>query len=688
MKKIFTYLIPCLVLILSGNTGLFSQTGHLKANNDTIDLVPGIGLTVNLLANDTIPAGDSVRVVPQFPTNILHSGVSGQPGTYVFTARWGFNGNYTGKYFLWNVKDTSIMDTSFADILFRVRDHSYDSLEINNINARFDAKGNNFLGTNGGCFEVPRGSGKHTIYNSVPWIGGLGQDSTLYFANDQFANLTGFPFPDYHAGPLMDTGNYSIYQDTLWNRVWKLRRSDISYHLAHFRDPGYHPIAAIATWPGNGNVSLGQMQEIAPFFDANGNHLYEPMQGDYPLIRGDEAIFFVFNDDDHRAYYPYTKMKIEVHAMAYVFDLPEDSAFKNAIFVNYQVFNRSQRTYYRTAIGMYTDFDIGNYSDDYIGCDVQRSSFYGYNADSSDGSGLAGEYGAHPPAQAVTILGGLRMDPDGIDNPKKDGAGHQLCSESINGMNFGDSIVDNERLGMGFSSAWSNSVLSGTLYPEDCYRTIYNQYYDSLPVNYGGWGQACKYSFPGKTDTLSWGTACTAPYGRPPSYPDSWTMKSYGVFPGDYRALGSSGPFTFHPGDVQEFDVAYIWARDYTGNDSMPSVTKLGQMIDTIRNAWINNKLPNGETFNEGIVHPPASSGRMKLYPNPAFSKVTIDFGKPLREETLFTILSAGGEIVYSQKENPNGNTLSVNVSGFPSGVYLVRVSGREIMTAKLVIIR
>ncbi len=51
-------------------------------------------------------------------------------------------------------------------------------------------------------------------------------------------------------------------------------------------------------------------------------------------------------------------------------------------------------------------------------------------------------YGANPPAQGIVVLGGPYMDADGEDNPSGE------CDESINGVGFGDGIMDNERFGM------------------------------------------------------------------------------------------------------------------------------------------------------------------------------------------------------------------------------------------------
>ena len=222
-------------------------------------------------------------------------------------------------------------------------------LNINNINALFYARGSHFFYQNA-AFEVPKGSGKTSAFSNTMWIGGKDSQGVLHFAGERYRQgpNTGIAgsCPDFYCGPVMDPAYYSAYQDSLWSHVWNLKKTEIEYHKAHYADPGYQPLTDILTWPGNGNTAMGQASQLAPFFDVNGDGIYSPMDGDYPLMRGDQALFFIFNDD--RGPHLETlgnKLGLEFHGMAYAWDLPNDSAFKNTVFLNYQIFNRSQNTY-------------------------------------------------------------------------------------------------------------------------------------------------------------------------------------------------------------------------------------------------------------------------------------------------------------------------------------------------------
>ena len=231
-----------------------------------------------------------------------------------------------------------------------------------------------------------------------------------------------------------------------------------------------------------------------------GDGMYNPWQGDFPLITGDQALYFIFNDD-RRPIHPGEppKMRLEIHGMAYAFDLPNDSAFKNTIFLKYRVINRSPFTYHDTYIGVFNDFDIGYYGDDYTGCDVQRASYYAYNGTPVDGNGKPEAYGVHPPAQAVTILSGSLMDPDNLDNPQFDNLGHQLCNESVNGSFFGDGIEDNERYGLTGATtifpvgSGAPLYMAFPSYPQDYYKYLGSKWLDSIHMVYGGDGQPYRW---------------------------------------------------------------------------------------------------------------------------------------------------------------------------------------------------
>jgi hypothetical protein len=342
-------------------------------------------------------------------------------------------------------------------------------------------------------------------------------------------------------------------------------------------------------------------------------------------------------------------------------------------------------------LGIFTDFKLGFSFDNFIGCDVYRGSYFSYNAFRVDGTGEPSDYGAHPPAQAVTFLAGPSLGPLGTDRPKLDNTGHQLCDESVNGFGFGDGIPDNERLGMSsFVSFHTGNWASYNGLPVNAlqyYGYMISAWADTTLVSYGGdghtgtgaYGPACRYLYPGGSDTLNWGEGCQQPNGAV-----YWTeLTAHKWMCGFRQGLASSGPFTFHPGGMQELDIAYVFARDYTGPDTMPSVTKLGQMIDIVRNSFNTNTLPGGGSF-LGIPEnhiPPTVS--VNVFPNPAHDKVTIEFGSSLQEPVSLRIFNSRGTEIKAIQLMPGTRSYSTSLSSFTEGLFLIQLSGNNIQVTK-----
>jgi hypothetical protein len=104
---------------------------------------------------------------------------------------------------------------------------------------------------------------------------------------------------------------------------------------------------------------------------------------------------------------------------AYAYNCPaipdSDKVINYTTFYSYKIINRTSHVYHNMHIGLYTDVDLGYYSDDYVGCNVDNDFGYGYNGDNYD-EGVQG-YGANPPVISVALLSGPEADAaDAMDN--------------------------------------------------------------------------------------------------------------------------------------------------------------------------------------------------------------------------------------------------------------------------------
>jgi len=140
------------------------------------------------------------------------------------------------------------------------------------------------------------------------------------------------------------------------------------------------------------------------------------------------------------------------------------------LFIHYDILNLFTVDYHDTYINLFADFDLGYSQDDYLGSDVKNGMFYVYNGKAIDDNGQPGSYGEHLPALGLKVIGRPFLPEDGTDNP----AGS--CDNSINGLNFGDNIVDNERLGMTNSFLnFFNDGMEPFVAPD--YYKIYEKYW-------------------------------------------------------------------------------------------------------------------------------------------------------------------------------------------------------------------
>jgi hypothetical protein len=546
----------------------------------------------------------------------------------------------------------------------------YDSIYLNNINARINCFGNHFWDMDGEAhFFVPKETGQTAIFNSAFWIGGLDEQDSLHLAGERYRQLG----EDYWAGPISNA--YDSLYDAKWSHVWNVTREEIEYHQLNWWQSGYECPEDILNWPGNGDIANGQAAFLAPFYDLNNNGMYEPMSGDYPLIRGDQTLFFIFNDArGNHTESGGKNLGIEIHGMAYAFYAPGDSALWNTLFMHYDIINRSNTVYYETSVGVFADTDLPDPWQNYIGSDVQRGMYYCYNVISDLGDKLQGNSGM-PSALGVTILGGPYINPDGEDNA----AGE--CDESINGLNFDDGIIDNERYGMTRFVQYNNAAgaMGDPTTADQYYGFMNGLWVDNTPILYGGnghvtsgaLGPACAFMYPWDSDPCNWGTGGVLPNGGFNQNDYYWTEVTVGNPPNDRRGVGFSGPFTFNPGAVQPMDFAYTYAKDYTSTNQFGAIAILQQRVNTLRKRVIDDNVLELPQI-MGLSDKTADNNNFIVYPNP--SDFEINFSLEVKDDyATYRMVNVTGIEMKSGKL-VSGLNHTINIETLPGGVYFLLV--------------
>ncbi len=227
--------------------------------------------------------------------------------------------------------------SNYDDFASLQLDKTYRNLDINQVDAYYMHRGQMFWDAiRTAKYEVPKGSGKTSLFTGGLWLSAKDDSDNVHVAAAEF-NINGH---DYFPGPLRATGINKGTTDTSYARnfdhIWKITREEILLHQILFDDPNYQTPDDILTWPAHGNTSDGYAENLAPFIDVNNNGIYEPEQGDYPDIKGDMSLYWIFNDN--LAVHSETggrALGVEVHMQAYAYTCDTLQGLDTVINTNY-----------------------------------------------------------------------------------------------------------------------------------------------------------------------------------------------------------------------------------------------------------------------------------------------------------------------------------------------------------------
>lgn len=300
----------------------------------------------------------------------------------------------------------------------------------NNINAAIPLNGNLFWD------PLTDPVGHYYVNNITPRFGTFAFDGIWITAKDPngIIRLAISTAPsgvsnDFFAGPLYNNNGVLTNDCDNFDRTWEVLGYEILLHLADFANNGIidDPQFNIYAYPAHQNPHFESIhgfplpntpQGLAPFHDQNMDGIYDPDDGDFPLPEGvspnkipNHLTWGVFND----AAGPHTAsqgqaLNVEVQLTTWAFYCEEDDLLNNTIFTSHKIINRGNETLDSMVFSNWTDFDLGCFTDDYIGCSPDLNTIYCYNADSLDGINNNDCIGGlqtipfNPPAQAFTFL--------------------------------------------------------------------------------------------------------------------------------------------------------------------------------------------------------------------------------------------------------------------------------------------
>lgn len=445
------------------------------------------------------------------------------------------------------------------------------TIDANNVRAKITNAGPLFWDGVDAVFFVPKTGAKSTVFSASPWIGGM-HNGQLHMMAETYRQSG----RDMQQGPI-DTA-YQSGRLAYWDRIWSVSKNSLEAFKAAVQN-GQTPDATtyrdIYEWPARGNVMGGDTsREYAPYVDANSDNFYDPMDGDYPAIKGDQCMYVIMNDDiPVHSESTGKPLKVEIHRMVYAYASP--SLLSNTLFVDYKVINKSGVTYDSLLFSSFVDFDLGHFGDDYVGTDTSRNMVYAFNGDVND-EGLQG-YGNTPPAQACVVLN------------------HKLASSMYYNNTYAP-VTGNPAVAMDFYNFMQGKWKNG----------------------------AAKHA--GDSGFASTSPVTVFSYGGDPCANTGWWEGAAGLQPGDRRIIGTIAPTTLAPEQSLDVSLAFVYARAASGSN-IASFCTLKDAVDSVT-AWYKT---GGNT---GMLESESKSLSFSLYPNPAKQSVMIE-GVELKNATI-----------------------------------------------------
>ncbi len=481
-------------------------------------------------------------------------------------------------------------------------------------------------------YEVPKGSNSYAQFAGSLWFGGY-ENGNLHTACMTYRQ-NGVDFWPEPLNPFDLTIDVSTCQ--AYDKVWTFTRADVASFYSYYRQygtadpntplwikdypgntsyPGYM-VNIPPTTVGNGlSGAISPMNYLAPYVDVNSDGIYNYASGDYPAYHlqtntiargqcvrylfGDQTLFFVFNDEGN-IHKESGGLPIGVEIRGQAFEFSTNDQLNDMTFYNYEIINWSHNTLDKAYITIWDDCDLGDYQDDYVGCDVSRGLGYQYNGENYDYD-VGGQTGYHDklPAIGCDFFQGPYADTSDLIDNDRDGCidcswsqcanGTYTCQPAIPDYKLPEQCIMSRFTYFNNNSNSLNGNPVGLQY-QQYYNLMNGVWENGTPMTYGNsgvtaGGVSCAFLFPGVTDPLGWGLGyhpngyrATSSPGIPVPPPggyaawgtSGWTEYQAGNPPSDRRFMQSAGVFTMLPGSVNYVTYGIPFVRSNVANYLAP----------------------------------------------------------------------------------------------------------------------
>jgi len=414
----------------------------------------------------------------------------------------------------------------------------------------------------------------------------------------------------------------------------------------------------------------------AEFYDGDNDGIYNPIDKnfngiwdrneDMPMILGDETVWCVYNDG-----VPDSLRRLEEHPkdieIAQTIFTSTQTGLENVMFLRYKITNKSSVDYDSVYFGFWADTDLGEATDDRVGCDTLLSSGIVYN-DGPENSEYG--YGNNPPAFFTTMLQGPIVE----SNTYSDTA-HIKLGEILGEVQI-PNLKNNNISAHTFSIGGDPSL-------SDPSKSTYVRNYLMGKTRFGDYPDPCTFPY----GQVLGGINCNEVNNRLWFSGDPVTQVGWiETISSDVRNLLSTGPFKLKSNEPIDIIAAYVVGR---GTDALNSITVTREIVEGVIQEYENN-FPR-LTYKPGIpTNPIVSYELYQNYPNPFNPITTIRYAIPQDGVVTIKIFDVLGQQVATLKnefQKANRYEVQFNSKGLASGVYIYKLQVNDYSESKKMMI-
>jgi hypothetical protein len=510
-------------------------------------------------------------------------------------------------------------------------------------------------------------SQSYSVYDDLLQFAG---GSTGIYEEGSFLFSGGFFLSGYENGNLFANGvaTASLVKDYLPGKVGSLPDDPLNVlYIVNKNDPPFG--TSWRKWKDA--VSLG-----AEFYDGDNDGIYNPIDKnwnrtwdineDMPMLIGDETVWCVFNDGlpANQRRWQSDPQGIEVKQTIFA---SEDQELENIIFIRYSLVNTgtSAEVFDDVYFGIWEDADLGDPTDDVVGCDTLLGSGFFYNNTPDP------VYGDNCPSFFTTLLQGPIIETN------------QNTDTAI--INYGQLNGTKQFIGK------QNIDISSHIF------TIGG----AANLNDPGSVSDVRNYLLGKNRVGQFPNPCAWPYGEVRGGIDCQQVNPRLWVSGDpvsdigwistqnrdARNLLSTGPFKLEKDKPQEIIIAYVIGR---GTDPLNSITVARENVQRAIQEYKNNfasmtySPPPPVPINDYVLY--------QNYPNPFNPITTIRYEIPQAGQVtidIFDILGQRVKTLVDEYKQVGRYEVKFTSTGLASGVYIYQLRVNDFITSKkMVLIR